>query len=86
MGQARIVTTADISRCKKHILAPSHWIPEHKLEECDPECKEYHDTVMETLKHVHRTLMDERKVKHKVHLLEEKVRIRQKFLKLKEGK
>ncbi len=35
----RVITNAEIGRCKKHILAPSHWIPTHKLEECDPDCR-----------------------------------------------
>lgn len=34
-----VVTMAQIAKCKTHNLSPRHWIPEHKLEECDPDCK-----------------------------------------------
>ena len=34
-----IISFSDILSCPFHILAPSHWIGGHHVEECDPELR-----------------------------------------------
>jgi hypothetical protein len=35
-----IVSSEALRKCCKSIIHPSHWIPEYRLEECDPVLKE----------------------------------------------
>ena len=38
--QVRIVKGREIARCPSHSWAPSHWIPEHRIEECDNDSRD----------------------------------------------
>jgi len=38
--KTKIINLSDIAKCKTHNTSPSHWIPEHKLQECDPKAFE----------------------------------------------
>ncbi len=34
--ESKTISSADIAKCPTRNLSPSHWMPEHKTEECDP--------------------------------------------------
>lgn len=38
--RVQVIQSSNISKCRLHIWSAHHWIPEHRLEECDPELKE----------------------------------------------
>jgi len=46
----RIVTSKEIETCSKNIWSANHWIPVHKVEECDDELKAELKRFKETLK------------------------------------
>lgn len=36
----RIISSSEIAKCRWNRLDPQHWIPEHKVEQCDLELAE----------------------------------------------
>ena len=79
----RVITSSDLAKCKAHNMSPRHWIPEHKLEECDKECKNHLETILETLNHVHQVQREEFERKHKELKETEVLRIRKRYLNLR---